>query len=76
MIAAQGASGPLEAQFPSYTFPNHYTLVTGLLPVYHGIVSNSFYDPNFGEFFVFTGNSSDPKWWLAEPVLKRVEILS
>jgi predicted AlkP superfamily pyrophosphatase or phosphodiesterase len=31
--------------FPSLTFPNHYSLVTGLRPDRHGIVSNSFYDP-------------------------------
>src|ERR671912_1699543 len=31
--------------FPSLTFPNHYSLVTGLFPDRHGIVSNSFYDP-------------------------------
>lgn len=30
--------------FPSKTFPNHYTIVTGLYPEHHGIVSNSFYD--------------------------------
>ena len=31
--------------FPSLTFPNHYSLVTGLYPEKHGIVGNSFYDP-------------------------------
>ncbi|WCT10655.1 ectonucleotide pyrophosphatase/phosphodiesterase [Mucilaginibacter jinjuensis] len=31
--------------FPSVTFPNHYTLVTGLYPSHHGLVGNSFYDP-------------------------------
>jgi predicted AlkP superfamily pyrophosphatase or phosphodiesterase len=30
--------------FPSKTFPNHYTLVTGLTPGHHGLVDNSFYD--------------------------------
>src|SRR5688572_8855253 len=32
--------------FPSKTFPNHYTLVTGLYPERHGIVSNSMIDPD------------------------------
>jgi alkaline phosphatase D len=31
--------------YPSLTFPNHYTLVTGLYPEHHGIVANSFLDP-------------------------------
>lgn len=35
--------------FPSKTFPNHYTIVTGLYPPWNGIVDNSFYDPNFQE---------------------------
>ncbi|PZX51430.1 alkaline phosphatase family protein [Algoriphagus chordae] len=31
--------------FPSKTFPNHYTIATGLKPEHHGLVGNSFYDP-------------------------------
>src|SRR6202161_3466050 len=31
--------------YPSLTFPNHYTLVTGLFPEHHGIVANNFLDP-------------------------------
>lgn len=31
--------------FPSKTFPNHYTIVTGLTPGHHGLVDNNFYDP-------------------------------
>jgi predicted AlkP superfamily pyrophosphatase or phosphodiesterase len=37
--------------FPSKTFPNHYTLVTGLYPAHHGLVSNSFYDRQRQEFY-------------------------
>ena len=32
--------------FPSVTFPNHYTIVTGMYPAHHGLVNNSFYDEN------------------------------
>jgi alkaline phosphatase D len=45
-LAADGASSP-EGMLPSYpskTFPNHYSIVTGLYPGHHGIVANSFYD--------------------------------
>lgn len=31
--------------FPSLTFPNHYTLVTGMYPAHHGLIGNNFYDP-------------------------------
>ena len=45
-----GAEGAIAAEgmipsYPSLTFPNHYTLVTGLYPEHHGIVANKFYDP-------------------------------
>lgn len=56
--------------FPSVTFPNHFTLVTGLYPESHGIVSNQFWDPTFEEEFYYTniGVSMKPKWWTAEPL--------
>jgi len=38
--------------FPSKTFPNHYTIVTGLYPGNHGLVDNTFYDPARQEMFV------------------------
>ncbi|KAH0848886.1 hypothetical protein AYO21_09546 [Fonsecaea monophora] len=56
--------------FPSVTFPNHFTLVTGLYPESHGIVSNQFWDPAFEEEFWYTNIkvSMQPKWWTAEPL--------
>ena len=50
--------------FPTNTFPNHATLVTGVHPDVHGIVNNSFVDPERGEF----DKSDDPTWLLAEPL--------
>ncbi|KAL9026160.1 MAG: hypothetical protein Q9196_005135 [Gyalolechia fulgens] len=51
--------------FPSVTFPNHYTLVTGLHPESHGVVGNSFWDPALNEDFFYTDptRSMQPKWW-------------
>jgi predicted AlkP superfamily pyrophosphatase or phosphodiesterase len=56
--------------FPSVTFPNHFTLVTGLYPESHGVVSNQFWDPEFQEEFWYTNVSvsMQPKWWNAEPL--------
>jgi predicted AlkP superfamily pyrophosphatase or phosphodiesterase len=34
----------LKPSYPSLTFPNHYTIATGLYPSHHGIVDNMFYD--------------------------------
>ena len=39
--------------FPSVTFSNHYTLATGLYPESHGIVSNTFWDPDLEEEFTY-----------------------
>src|SRR5882672_12847130 len=45
-LAASGVHATrLTPSFPSKTFPNHYTIVTGLYPEHHGIVSNWFFDP-------------------------------
>ncbi|XP_077212504.1 uncharacterized protein LOC143858611 [Tasmannia lanceolata] len=56
--------------FPTLTFPNHYSIVTGLYPAYHGIINNHFIDPNSGE--VFTMSSHEPRWWLGEPLWETV----
>ncbi|KAK1750233.1 alkaline-phosphatase-like protein [Echria macrotheca] len=55
--------------FPSVTFPNHFTLATGLYPEAHGVVGNSFWDPELKEEFYYTdpSRSLDPKWWNGEP---------
>ncbi|CAK7232566.1 hypothetical protein SBRCBS47491_008314 [Sporothrix bragantina] len=56
--------------FPSVTFPNHYTLATGLYPECHGIVGNTFWDPALKADFHYTdpARSLDPKWWGGEPL--------
>ena len=45
-LGKQGVWAPegMIPSFPSLTFPNHYTIVTGLYPEHHGLVANSFYD--------------------------------
>ncbi|RKP04785.1 alkaline-phosphatase-like protein, partial [Thamnocephalis sphaerospora] len=60
----------MEPSFPSITFPNHYTLVTGLRPESHGIISNTFYDPVLNDTFWYTRpeQSWDSKWWGGEPI--------
>src|SRR6202020_1663630 len=60
------AAGGVHAErmipaFPSITFPNHYTLVTGLYPDHHGIVNNTFEDPKLPG--VFKMASKEEAWW-------------
>ena len=68
-IAQSGARVvQVKNAFITKTFPNHYTLVTGLYPESHGIVANSMYDPAFREYFSLSKNNP-PKWWDgAEPI--------
>jgi predicted AlkP superfamily pyrophosphatase or phosphodiesterase len=66
-LAAQGVTASMRPSFPSITFPNHYTLVTGLRPDHHGIVDNTMRDPVLGNFTM--AKSQDPRWWdEAEPL--------
>jgi predicted AlkP superfamily pyrophosphatase or phosphodiesterase len=65
-LAAQGVTGPMRPSFPSKTYPNHWTLVTGVRPDRHGITANMMEDPSRpGE--VFTMATDDPFWWNAVP---------
>ncbi len=60
--------------FPSVTFPNHYTLVTGLYPESHGIVGNIFWAPDLNEEFRTKKASMERKWWTgAEPIWATAE---
>lgn len=54
--------------FPTKTFPNHYTIATGLYPANHGIVENSVYD--FGTVFSMSNRKEveNPRWWMGEPI--------
>jgi predicted AlkP superfamily pyrophosphatase or phosphodiesterase len=61
--------------FPTKTYPNHYTIVTGLWPEHHGIVGNTMWDSAIGYTFRFSDSSavSDPRWWEGEPIWVRAE---
>lgn len=65
----------LIPQFPSKTFPNHYTIVTGLTLAHHGIVSNNMKAPDIpGEFTLSNREvQSDPRWWGGEPIWNTAE---
>lgn len=54
--------------FPTKTFPNHYTIATGLYPANHGIVENNVFD--FGTVFSMSKRREveNPRWWGGEPI--------
>ncbi|KAG9231577.1 alkaline-phosphatase-like protein [Amylocarpus encephaloides] len=59
----------MNPSFPSVTFPNHYTLVTGLYPESHGVIGNTFWDTELHEEFFYTNPLAMlPKWWGGEPI--------
>lgn len=56
--------------FPSKTFPNHYTIATGLYPQNHGIVENNVFDKAFNATFTMSNREEvqNGRWWLGEPI--------
>ena len=69
-LMQQGVSTALIPSFPSKTFPNHYTIVTGLYPGHHGIVANSVKDPPTGRRLLMSNRKEvqDALWWGGEPL--------
>jgi alkaline phosphatase D len=70
-VAAHGVRAvSMQPLFPSKTFPNHYTMVTGLYPDHHGIVQNEFYDPATGKSYRIGNRKAveDPYFYEGEPV--------
>jgi predicted AlkP superfamily pyrophosphatase or phosphodiesterase len=60
----------LIPSFPTTTFPNHYSIVTGLYPAHHGIVDNSFWDPERRAEFKSSDSAAttDGSWWGGTPL--------
>lgn len=67
-LATSGVSAAMRPSFPAKTYPNHWTIVTGMRPDRHGIVANRIEDPADAGH-VFTMASTDPFWWNAVPPL-------
>lgn len=82
MLASAGVRAErLIPVFPTKTFPNHYSLVTGLYPEQHGVVGNSMRDPAMldeeGRPMEFSMSNSDAnadaRWWGGEPIWTTAE---
>ena len=69
-IAANGVAATMVPSYPSSTFPNHFTLATGLVPDHHGIVNSQFWAPEKGELFSMGDSATryNPYYFGGEPI--------
>jgi predicted AlkP superfamily pyrophosphatase or phosphodiesterase len=76
-LAADGVQAEsMKSIYPSKTFPNHYSLVTGLYADHQGIVSNEFFDPARGQTYSLPDRKTveDGTWYFGEPLWITAEL--
>jgi len=58
------------SSFPTNTFPNHYSIATGLYPDHHGLINNSFPAPDLGMFYRMGDRQAveNPAFYGGEPM--------
>ena len=64
------AAAAMTPSYPSVTFPNHYSLATGLYPSHHGLVDNAFYDTAVHKGYTIRDRVavSDPEFYGGTPI--------
>ncbi len=70
-LARQGVKAKsLKPVFPSKTFPNHYSLATGMYAEHHGLIANTFYDFEFDAVYRISDRDAveNPRWYGGEPI--------
>lgn len=69
-IASDGVKCVMEPSYPASTFPNHYTIATGLVPDHNGIVNGSFWNPDTQKIFSMGDSLTryNPEYYLGEPI--------
>lgn len=70
-LGKAGVKAAFRPCYPSVTFPNHYSMATGLHPDHHGIIHNSFYAPELDS--VYTKRSNDARFFGGEPIWNTAE---
>lgn len=60
----------MKPAFPTKTFPNHYSIATGLYPDNHGLIENNMWDKETGKTFALKDREEveNPMWWGGEPI--------
>jgi predicted AlkP superfamily pyrophosphatase or phosphodiesterase len=70
-LAADGVKADrMYSSFPTVTFPNHYTIATGLYPDHHGLINNIFPAPDLGLFYRVGDRTmvENPAFYGGEPI--------
>lgn len=69
-----GIAADMIPSYPSSTFPNHYTIATGLVPDHNGLVNNTFWDEDLQKMYSIGGTvKEDPAFYLGEPLWNTAE---
>lgn len=68
-----GASAKLLPVYPSKTFPNHLSIITGVYPEKHGIIHNKFYHPNLEQKYHLGAGKQSSAWLTAQPLWSLAE---
>lgn len=64
----------MKPSYPTKTFPNHYTIVTGLYPDHHGIINNVFYDASLKQSFSLSSDAkNDSRFYGGNPIWNLAE---
>ncbi|SHF76386.1 alkaline phosphatase family protein [Flavobacterium defluvii] len=74
-IAKEGVHAKsMKPSYPTKTFPNHYSIVTGLYPDHHGIINNVFYDAALNQSFSLSSNAkNDSRFYGGNPIWNLAE---
>lgn len=74
-LGSEGVIARMAPSYPASTFPNHYTIATGLVPDHNGIVNGSFYNKEADEMFSMgdTTTRYNPAYFLGEPIWTTAE---
>ena len=70
-LASEGVKADrLISSFPTVTFPNHYSIATGLYPDHHGLINNTFFDPELNLMYRIGDRKAveNPAFYLGEPM--------
>jgi len=66
-FAKSGVKAKLLPVYPSKTFPNHLSIITGVYPAKHGIIHNKFYHPLLGKKYSLGAGKKNSAWLTAKP---------
>ncbi|ADV44321.1 ectonucleotide pyrophosphatase/phosphodiesterase [Bacteroides helcogenes] len=69
-MAHEGVKAVMLPSYPASTFPNHYTIATGLVPDHNGIINNTFWDTRYNRQYSMGDSATryNPQYYSGEPI--------